>query len=80
MYKSSWWQHPCARLIALWKLRTESPAATVETWFGLAAAYYAGGDNAKAVATINKAVALYPDAASAGAAAIKQIEGKAPVQ
>ena len=68
------------RLIALWKLRAESPAATVETWFGLAAAYYAGGDSAAAIATINKAVALYPDAASAGAAAIKQIEGKAPVQ
>ena len=64
------------RLIALLKLRAEKPNASVETLFGLASAYYAAGDRARAIQTINAAVALYPSAASAGAAAIKQIEGK----
>ena len=52
----------------------------MQTLFGLAAAYYAAGQNANAIAAVNKAVALYPDAASAGAAAIDQIEGKTPSQ
>ncbi|MDE2173223.1 MAG: O-antigen ligase family protein [Patescibacteria group bacterium] len=65
-----------SRLIGIWKLRTAVPGASVETWFGLAAVYYTAGDTADAIATINKAVALYPDAASAGAAAIKQIQAK----
>lgn len=64
------------RLIALWKLRTEKPGASAETWFGLASAYYVAGENTNAIVTIRKAVTLYPDAADAGAAAIKQIEGK----
>ncbi|HVB19865.1 MAG TPA: O-antigen ligase family protein [Candidatus Paceibacterota bacterium] len=63
-------------LIALWKMRAAVPSATADTWFSLAAAYYAAGDTADAIATINKTVALFPDAASSGAAAIKQIEGK----
>jgi O-antigen ligase/Flp pilus assembly protein TadD len=62
------------QLIALWKERAASPDATVETLFGLAAAYYAAGDNAQAIATIQAAVAEYPDAAASGAAAIKQIQ------
>ncbi len=61
------------QLIRIWKMRAAAPGALVDTWFGLAAAYYAGGDKADAIATINKAVALYPEAASAGAAAIAQI-------
>ncbi|MDD2657965.1 MAG: O-antigen ligase family protein, partial [Candidatus Pacebacteria bacterium] len=64
------------RLIALWKVRAETPGASVETWFSLAAAYYTAGDKANAVATIKKAVALYPAAAEAGASAIKQIQGQ----
>lgn len=64
-----------SRLIALWKLRADKPTASVETWFGLASAYYAAGDKAKAIASITTAVKLFPDAASAGAAAIAQIKG-----
>jgi O-antigen ligase/tetratricopeptide (TPR) repeat protein len=64
-------------LVGIWKIRAEKPGATVQTWFSLAAAYYAAGDNANAIATVNKAVKLFPEAASSGAAAIKQIqEGK----
>jgi len=63
-------------LIALWKFRTEKPGASVESWFSLASAYYMAGDAANAISTINKAIVLYPSAASAGAAAIKQIQGK----
>jgi tetratricopeptide (TPR) repeat protein len=62
------------RLIALWKMRTEESNANAETWFGLASAYYVAGDTADAINTINKAVVLYPEAASSGAAAISQIE------
>ncbi len=68
-----------SRLIDIWKLRA-TPSAGAQTWFGLAAAYYASGNKAAAIKTINAAVALYPDASSSAAAAIAQIEGKAPVQ
>jgi O-antigen ligase/Flp pilus assembly protein TadD len=68
------------RLIALWNMRVGEPSANAETWFGLASAYYVAGDNADAINTINKAVALFPDAASSGAAAILQIEGKSASQ
>ncbi len=64
------------RLIAMWKLRADKPNASVDTWFSLAAAYYTAGDKESAIKTINKAVALYPEAAPAGASAIAQIEGK----
>lgn len=64
------------RLIAFWKARAERPDAGVETLFGLAAAYYAAGDTANAIRVINTAVTRYPDAAAAGAAAIKQIQGQ----
>ncbi|MFZ3043665.1 MAG: O-antigen ligase family protein [Minisyncoccia bacterium] len=63
-------------LIALWKLRAEAPGASVDTWFSLAGAYYTAGDTASAIATVNEAVRLFPSAASAGAAAIAQIQGK----
>jgi O-antigen ligase/thioredoxin-like negative regulator of GroEL len=62
------------RLIGIWQLRAASPSATAQTWFGLAAAYYAAGDRASAIRTINAAVAKYPDAAASGAAAITQIQ------
>lgn len=72
-YRAKDWPH----LISLWKSRTEKLDASIETWFSLASAYYVSGDSADAIKTINAAVALHPDAASSGAAAIKQIEGKA---
>ncbi len=63
------------RLTALWQLRSEKPGASAQTWFGLAAVYYAAGDNANAIKIIRKAVELFPDVAAAGAEALKQIEG-----
>ena len=70
-YRGQVWQ----RLIDLWQLRVNKPGANAQTWFSLAAAYYTAGDKANAIATIKQAVALFPDAASQGAAAIAQIEG-----
>jgi O-antigen ligase/Tfp pilus assembly protein PilF len=64
------------RLISVWKIRASAPNASVQSWFGLAASYYAAGDTANAIKTVNAAVALHPEAANAGAAAIAQIEGK----
>ncbi len=64
------------RLTALWQLRTSAPSASAQTWFGLAAAYYAAGDNANAIKIIRKAVELFPEVAAAGAEALNQIEGK----
>ena len=63
-----------SRLVGIWKLRAAAPGASAQTWFGLAAAYYAAGDKADAIATVKHAVVLYPDAAASGDAAIKQIE------
>lgn len=64
-------------LIQIWKMRTEKPNASANDWFSLAAAYYTAGNKTNAIKTINIAVAKYPDSASAGAEAIKQIqEGK----
>lgn len=68
------------RLISIWKLRTEKPNAPVETWFSLAAAYYASGDTASTIKTLNKTVTLYPTAASSVAAALAQIQAKASGQ
>ncbi|MDE1919653.1 MAG: O-antigen ligase family protein [Patescibacteria group bacterium] len=68
------------RLIALWKYRAEKPEASPQTWFSLAAAYYASGDRTGAIETLNKAASLYPAAADAAASAITQIEGKAAGQ
>ena len=67
-------------LIRLWKVRASASGVGAQTWFSLAAAYYAAGDKQNAIATIKKAVALYPEAASSGAAAIQQIQGKTTVQ
>jgi len=64
------------RLIALWKMRTAKPDATAQAWFSLAAVYYTAGDKATATAVIKEAIARFPDAASAGADAIKQIQGQ----
>ncbi len=64
------------RLTALWQPRTSAQNASAQTWFGLAAVYYAAGDNASAIQTVHKAVELFPEVAAAGAEALKQIEGK----
>jgi O-antigen ligase len=65
------------RLTELWKARVAKPDATANSYFSLAAVYYAAGDRTNAIATINAAVAKFPDAKASGDAAIKQIqEGK----
>ncbi len=69
-YRVKDWPH----LIALWKMRANASGATVNAWFSLASAYYLSGDKADAIQTINTAVKMFPDAASIGASAIKQIE------
>lgn len=66
-----------ARLTDFWRLRTQKPGASFETWLSLAAALYTAGKNAEAVRTIKTAVALFPDSSAAGASAIAQIEGTA---
>ena len=68
------------RLIAMSTLRTEKPDANADAWFSLAAVYYAAGDKANAINTIKTAIKRYPDAAAAGAAALKQIEEQAAGQ
>lgn len=70
-YRAKDWQS----LLGIWKIRASAPNASIQTWFGLAAAYYAAGDSANAIKTINQVVALHPEAASSGAAAIAQIRG-----
>lgn len=68
------------RLIAMSTLRAEKPDANADSWFSLAAVYYAAGDKANAINTIKTTIKRYPDAAAAGAAALKQIEGQAAGQ
>ncbi len=63
-------------LIAMWTLRTNGPDTSAQTWFSLAAAYYAAGDTANAVKTVTTAMRLFPDSAAVGAEALKQIGGK----
>ncbi len=66
-----------SRLISIWKIRAAAPNASAQTWFGLAAAYYAAGENEQAIATIRTAVVRHPEVAASGAAVIAQIEEKA---
>ena len=68
-YRTKDWQN----LIQLWKLRI-SKNVSGDTYFGLAAAYYVGGQKAHAIATVQEAVKLFPELAPQGAAAISQIE------
>jgi O-antigen ligase len=69
-YRAKDWPH----LIGIWKLRAEAPGASVQTWFGLAAAYYASGDSASAIQTLRDVAAKHPEAASSVTAAIAQIQ------
>ena len=72
-YRSQNW----TRLILLSQLRANKPTAGAQDWFGLAAAYYAAGDTARAVATLKQTAVRFPDAAASAAAALEQItEGK----
>lgn len=64
------------RLIRLWQLRTSSPSATVEAWFGLAAAYYTSGNVSGAIRTVKEAAIRFPDAADSASSILKQIEAK----
>lgn len=68
------------RLVRVWEVRAAQPDASVETLFNLAAAQYAAGKSAAAIATIQEAVKRYPEAAASGEAAIKQIRAGIPVQ
>lgn len=64
------------RVADILQIRIALPDATAQTWFSLAATYYAAGDAESAIATIHKAAELYPEAASSAEAAIRQIQGR----
>ncbi len=68
------------RLIRLWQLRANKPGATVQDWFGLAAAYYAAGKNAQSIALLQRIAKQFPSASASVNAAIKQIQSGVPVQ
>jgi O-antigen ligase/Flp pilus assembly protein TadD len=65
-----------SRLISLWQLRAHAPGASVQSWFGLASAYYAAGNTVQAVALLKEIATKFPDAASSVDAALSQIGGK----
>ncbi len=67
-------------LITMWTLRTNGPDTSAQTWFSLAAAYYAAGDTANATKAVTTAMRLFPDSAAVGAEALKKIEGKSAGQ
>lgn len=62
------------RLIALWEARSKSPTATPQTWFALAAAYYAAGDVSRALELLQHVAKQYPDAAASVQSVIDQIK------
>ncbi len=62
------------RLIRLWKLRADAPAATPQTFFSLAGIYYTAGDNANAISVIRQVAVRFPQTADAAAEAITQIQ------
>lgn len=68
------------RLISLWKMRASAKDASAQTWFSLAAAYYAAGDTFNTLDTLNRIKTLYPDAATSVEAAIDQVRGITPKQ
>lgn len=63
-----------SRLIRLWQLRAAAPDASIQTFFSLAAAYYASGDRASAIAVLRQTMSRFPQAQAAGQAAIAQIQ------
>ena len=69
-YRAKDWQP----LVRLWQLRASAPGASVQTLFGLAAAYYAAGEKQQALNEVNAIIAQYPEAKQAGEAAIQQIQ------
>ena len=62
------------QLIRLWQLRANKPNASINTEFGLAAAYYAAGEKQQAIAQVQKIMKEYPQADQAGQQAIQQIQ------
>ncbi len=65
------------RLAQIFEIRVRAPGAPIDTWFQLAAAYYAAGDSLSAIRTINEAVKRFPNdpnAAPSAAAALKKIQ------
>ncbi len=71
-YRTKDWKH----LIGIWKLRVQKPNASVKTWFGLAATYYASGNYTSAISTIRRAIKIYPNMKKSGDEAIAQIKKK----
>lgn len=69
-YRTQNWR----QLIDLWKARVAAPTATAQTWFALAAAYYASGDMGRAVLILKKTETLFPEASSSVQTALRQIE------
>lgn len=60
-------------LIALLTLRIGSPEADLKTWFELARAYFLAGDRAGAVATLERARAVFPEREKEIQAAILEV-------
>ncbi len=60
-------------LISLWQLRVQKPNATVETYFGLAGAYYVAGNIAMVRQTLNDLVKIHPEVKADVEAALKQL-------
>ncbi len=65
-------------LTALWRLRVNKPDATLATWFELARSYFFAGNRAKAIATVEEAILVFPESAEEGRAAISTLS-KAPL-
>ncbi len=61
-------------LISLLESRVAKEGAPADAWLSLAAAEYSSGNGGKAIATIRKAITLYPHIKEAGEAAILEIE------
>lgn len=62
------------RVVGIWALRVENDPQNVQLHVGLAAAYFAAGDNAKAIDELQKAITLNPALASQIQAIINQIK------
>jgi O-antigen ligase len=70
-YRAQRWD----RLIRLWEARAARSDANGQTYLSLAAAHYAAGDRAVAIAIIQDTIARFPETKAAGEAALKEIQG-----
>lgn len=69
-YHTKDWQH----LIGFWRLRANRPGAPVESWYSLAASYYAAGNKTEAIRVLQSTEATYPESAATAESLIKQIQ------